>query len=52
MYWFILALIVYSDGTEIVMISDIMPLLKCEWDLDVLWESLLVVNLYLFGAIG
>ena len=52
MYWFVVALICYSDGAAIVTVPDIMPLLTCEWDLDILWATLINVNFYFFNVIG
>ena len=52
MYWIILAVMCYFDSAELVVISTIVPILRCEWELDVLWETLINVSGYFFSAVG
>ena len=51
-YWTILAVICYFECAELAAISTIVPILRCEWDLDILWETLINVSVYIFAAIG
>ena len=52
MYWTILAVICYVDGSEMVLISTIVPVLRCEWGLSIVWETLINVSAYFFSALG
>ena len=51
-YWTILAVICYFETAELAAIATIVPLLRCEWDLDVMWETLINVSVYFFSALG
>ena len=52
MYWTILAVICFVDGSEMVLISTIVPVLRCEWGLSIVWETLINVSAYFFSALG
>ncbi|XP_063678425.1 synaptic vesicle 2-related protein-like [Bolinopsis microptera] len=52
MYWTILAVICYVDGSEMVLISTIVPVIRCEWGLSIVWETLINVSAYFFSALG
>ena len=51
-YWVFLSIICLFDTAQMVVISTIIPLLRCEWGLSVLWETLTNTNVYLFSALG
>ena len=51
-YWFILAMIAFLDSAQLHVIATIAPVLRCEWEMDVKWETLINVSVYLFSAVG
>ena len=51
-YWALLAVTCYFDMAEMVVISTIVPILRCEWQLDIWWETLINVTGYFFSALG
>ena len=51
-YWIVLAVICYFDTAEMVVISTIVPILRCEWKLSIWWETLINVSAYFFSALG
>ncbi|KAL5258664.1 hypothetical protein ACHWQZ_G009209 [Mnemiopsis leidyi] len=51
-YWIFLSVICLFDTAEMVVISTIIPLLRCEWGLNIVWETLINTNVYFFSALG
>jgi MFS family permease len=58
--WLLVALVAYSDYSELVLLSVILPSLRCEWDLSPLFEAAITISVYgsyaifsvLFGKIA
>ena len=52
LYWTCLSAITYFDFSEMVVIATIVPILRCEWQLDIVWETMINVSSFFFSAIG
>ena len=44
--WLLVALVAYSDYSELVLLSVILPSLRCEWDLSPLFEAAITISVY------
>ena len=51
-FWAVLAVTSFFDTAEMVVISTIVPILRCEWELDIWWETMINVSGYFFSALG
>eukprot|EP00116_Pleurobrachia_bachei_P002396 sb/3462658/ len=52
LYWTCLSVITYFDFSEMVVIATIVPILRCEWQLDIVWETMINVSSFFFSAIA
>ena len=51
LYWFLTGLLSVSDMAEIVIISVIIPLQRCEWELSPTFEGAVSMSLFIFYTI-
>ena len=49
-FWVTLSFVAYSDMAELVIISILIPYLRCEWGLTVLFEAVLNCSVFFFYA--
>ena len=49
-FWVALSCVAYSDMSELVIISILIPYLRCEWGLTILFEALLNCSVFFFYA--
>ncbi|KAL5246981.1 hypothetical protein ACHWQZ_G018997 [Mnemiopsis leidyi] len=50
-YWAIISSATFVDFADMVVIAAIVPILKCEWDLDVIWETLISTCGFFFNTL-
>ena len=46
LYWLLTGLLAYSDYVELIILSVILPSLRCEWDLTSSYETAVTVSVY------
>ena len=51
-YWAIISSITFVDFADLVVVATIVPVLRCEWDLDLLWETMINICSFFFSAIS
>ena len=52
LFWVALSCVVYCNNSALVIISIIIPYLRCEWDLTVFFEAVLSCSIFFFYAIS
>ena len=51
-YWAILCSVVYMDIAEMVLMSLIVPVLRCEFDMSLAWDTAINVSSFGFSALS